>query len=268
MGLVIDSLPLVLHGRRSLLSELSGLAFLTIGERLVAHISFDWILVKGGQGEDLTLVGESAKDVIWALQTFKYNNWEVEIFSSVEEVSLVKEWVSRNGVGLVDRVSLYSTEDESLNLSVASAFKQGLQECWLGKGDHWREVMMKLNRRGFFKKGLLPLEKGERANDMVAMLKEPVFRDLVSDLKGKKTDQGETRDELIKSIEGYIRHPEILDEGCDLLVRARAEGGLLESVLRLLARDQVDPVGCIILAQQDRETSVDQVSPMFEVGID
>ena len=113
-----------------------------------------------------------------------------------------------------------------------------------------------------------PFEKGERKNDMVALLKEQVFQNLVSDLKMKQNKENQTRGELIKLIEYYITHPEIVDMERDLLALAKAEGGLLESVLKLLARDQFDPVGCVILAQQDREIQVDKVSPLLEVDID
>lgn len=115
---------------------------------------------------------------------------------------------------------------------------------------------------------LLPLGKGERKNDMVALLKERVFRDLVSDLKTKQKEEGGTRGELIKLIGGYAKHLEIVGTECDMLVRAKAEGDLLESVLRLLALDQFDPLGCIILAQRDRGLQVDQVSSLLQVDID
>jgi hypothetical protein len=118
------------------------------------------------------------------------------------------------------------------------------------------------------RKGLLTFERGERKNDMVALLREPIFREIVSNLREGQIGEYESRGELIRLIESYIKHPEIVSTEHDLLVRARAEGGLLESVLKLLARDQFDPVGCIILAQQDRELNVDKVSSLLEVDID
>jgi hypothetical protein len=115
---------------------------------------------------------------------------------------------------------------------------------------------------------LLPREKGERENDMVALLNEETFRDLVSNLRMKKSEDSETRGELIKAIESYVKYIEKIGTECDLFERAKVEGILLESVLRLLAQDHLDPLGCIILAQQDREIQVDKVSPVFEVDVE
>lgn len=145
---------------------------------------------------------------------------------------------------------------------------------WGGEVDTLRECRLEEVIKGeksathSFVGVLLPAEKGGRKNDMVALLKEKVFRDLVSDLKTRRNEDRETRSELIKLIGSYVKHIEIVGTECDLLVRARAEGDLLESVLRLLARDQFDPLGCIILAQQDREIKVDTVSSLLEVDID
>jgi len=47
-------------------------------------------------------------------------------------------------------------------------------------------------------------------------------------------------------------------------VRAKVAGNLLESVLKLMVRDRFDPVGCIILAQQDREITLDTMPPLLE----
>jgi hypothetical protein len=131
-----------------------------------------------------------------------------------------------------------------------------------------KRVMKKLYRRGPVGKRLLPLAREKGINDMVAMLKAPVFRELMLVLKQKQVKENETRGELIKLIEGYIKHPGIVNQEYDLLARAKAEGELLESVLRLLARDQFDPIGCIILAQQDRELQVDQMSSLLKVDIE
>jgi hypothetical protein len=132
-----------------------------------------------------------------------------------------------------------------------------------------KRVMEKLHRKGFLKNGFLPHRRKKETNDMVAMLKEPVFRELLLVLKTKKAQDNQTRVELIKSIEDYIKHPEIISPEYDLLMRAKVEGNLLESVLRLLMRDRFDPVGCIILAQQDRELNVDydQMSPLSQVDL-
>lgn len=115
---------------------------------------------------------------------------------------------------------------------------------------------------------LLPLEKGEGKNNMVALLKDKTFRDLVSSLKTKQNDDSGTRGELIKTIGNYAKHLEMVGMECDLLERARVEGILLESVLKLLVQDQFDPLGCIILAQQDRGIQVDKVSSLFEVDVE
>jgi hypothetical protein len=132
-----------------------------------------------------------------------------------------------------------------------------------------RPIEMESPVKDFIIRGkFLPLLKGERNNEMVALLKEPVFRDLMSSLKTKRGKGCETRGELIKLIEDCIKHPEIVSQESDMLIRAEAEGRLLESVLRLLERDQFDPVGCMILAQQDRGVSVEQVSSLLEVDID
>ena len=114
---------------------------------------------------------------------------------------------------------------------------------------------------------VLSCETGERENDMVALLKEKTFRDLVSNLKTKKNKGSENRGELIKKIGNYAKYLEVVGTECDLFERAKVEGILLESVLRLLAQDQLDPLGCIILAQQDREIQVDKVSSLLEVDI-
>jgi hypothetical protein len=269
MGLIIDSLPVVFHGKRTCCSELSGLGFLVSGETPVVHINLGGVLIHESLGQDSNFVGGSVTGAVWALRTFKYNGWEVEIFSSGRAVSLAEAWVAQNGGGnLVDRILVYSGEEESLNRSVKDASEGSTCNFWFGKGVGWFDVMTKLERRGFLRRGLLPLEKGERTNDMVAMLKEPVFRDLVADLKARQTGTDETRDELIKLIENYARHPGIVNSEHDMLDRAKFEGYLLETVLRLLARDRFDPVGCIILAQQDRGTPVAQVSPLLEVDLE
>ena len=129
-------------------------------------------------------------------------------------------------------------------------------------------VMKRLHRKGFLRNGFLPPRRKRETVDMVAMMKEPVFLELMLDLKTRKTLDNQTRGELIKLIEGYTKHPEIVNSDYDLLMRAKVEGGLLECVLKLLMRDRFDPVGCIILAQQDRETAIDKVSPLLEVDVD
>jgi vacuolar-type H+-ATPase subunit E/Vma4 len=98
---------------------------------------------------------------------------------------------------------------------------------------------------------------------MTESLQEPIFQEILSDLRLGGIEDNESRDELIKIIENYIRHPVIVDLKYDMLARAKVEGYLLESVLKLLARDQFDPVGCVILAQQDIEIKVDGMSSMF-----
>jgi hypothetical protein len=131
--------------------------------------------------------------------------------------------------------------------------------------------MVRLYRRGFLERGLLPLKKRAEGNrDMIASFREPIFREIVSDLRSEveKDEEGQSREELVRSLESFIRHPGILNPTQDMLDRARVAGGLLESVLKLLVRDRFDPVGCIILAQQDRETKVDQVPPLPEDDVE
>lgn len=144
---------------------------------------------------------------------------------------------------------------------------------WGGEVDTIRECCLeevvkgeKLANHSFV--GVVLPEKGERETDMVALLKDGVFQDLMSNLKTKKSKDVESRSELIKTIGNYAKHLEKVGTECDLLERAKVEGILLESILRLLVRDQFDPIGCIILAQQDRETQVDQVSSLFEAGVE
>lgn len=129
-------------------------------------------------------------------------------------------------------------------------------------------VMKRLHRKGLLRSGALPPTRKRETDDMVALLKEPIFLDLMVVLKTKKTSDTQTRGELIKLIESYIKHPEIVNPEYDLLMRAKVEGGLLESVLKLLMRDRFDPVGCIILAQQDRELQVDKMPSMSKVDLD
>jgi len=132
----------------------------------------------------------------------------------------------------------------------------------------FRRVMKRLHRKRLIRKGLFSLDRKQEIDDMVAMLKEPIFREVMLVSKRRQIQDNQTRGELIKLIENYIRHPELVSSEYDLLMRAKVEGGLLECVLKLLARDQFDPVGCIILAQQERELQVDKVSPMSKVDLE
>jgi hypothetical protein len=116
--------------------------------------------------------------------------------------------------------------------------------------------------------GLLPFGEEERKNDMVALLKEPIFQDMLSDLKARSIKYRESREDLIKAIESYVTHPVVVSTEHDMLERAKVEGCLLECVLKLLARDRFDPLGCMILAQQDRDMNVDQMSSLSQVDFD
>lgn len=129
-------------------------------------------------------------------------------------------------------------------------------------------VMRRLHRKRMTGREPLPLDRKKGGNDMVAMLKEPIFREVLLSLKTRQVSSSETRGDLIKLIEEYIKHPEIVSPEYDLLLRAKVEGSLLACVLKLLARDRFDPIGCIILAQQDRELQVDPVSSLFQVDLD
>jgi hypothetical protein len=274
MALIIDFLPIIFSGRKPEFNpDYTQVVFQDPEDTPVVYIEFVGVLMKDNRGKGLRIVEEPVLNAIWALQVFKYNGWEVEIFSLGAEVSIIMKWISRYAPGLVNRIKECCLEEiikeEKLtDHSLMDVFASGCKEYWFEKEVNWVEIMTTLNKMGFLRKGLLPLEKGERKSDMVALLKEKVFEDLVSDLKTKKNKSGETRGELIKLIESYVKHLEMVGMECDLLVRAKAEGGLLESVLRLLERDQFDPLGCIILAQQDREIQVDKVSSLLEVDVD
>jgi hypothetical protein len=274
MNLIIDFLPIIFSSRRPDFNpDYTQMVFQGFEDTPIVYIEFVGVLMKDSQGKGLRIVEEPVLNAIWALQVFKYNGWGVEIFSLGAEVSIIMKWVSRYAPGLVNRINECCLEEiikrEKLaNHSLMDVSASSCKESWFGKGVNWVGIMTMLNRMGFLRRGLLPLENGERKNDMVALLKDKVFGDLVSDLKTKRNEDNETRGEIIKLIESYVKHLEIVGTECDLLVRAKAEGGLLESVLRLLARDRFDPLGCIILAQQDREIQVDKVSSLLEVDVD
>jgi hypothetical protein len=265
MNLIIDFLPIIFSGRRPDFNPgYTQLVFQDFEDTSVVHIEFVGILMKDNREGNLRVVEEPVLNAIWALQVFKHNGWEVEIFSLGEGVDIIREWVSRYAPGLVNRIKECCWEEGIKEEKLANHLLVNM----FGKEVNWVGVMTMLNRVGFLRRGLLPLESERRRNDMVAMLKEKVFQDLVSGLKTRQKEDRETRGELIKLIEGHVKHLEFVGTEGDLLVRAKAEGDLLESVLRLLARDQFDPLGCIILAQQNREIYVDKVSPLLEVDVD
>ena len=239
----------------------------------VVCIGFTVLLMKERRKEGLRPFGKPVPHAIWALEVFKHNGWGVEIFCTGEEVGTVRQWVYWHAPGLVDLVNEYrptqvTGKERWLDRSLVGVFMGDRDKGWWEKGVDLRDIMMRLDRRGFLRKGLLPLERGEMKNEMIALLKEPIFRELMLALKARQVEDNETRSELIKLIEDYIKHPGIVSSEYDLLKRARAEGQLLESVLKLLARDQFDPVGCVILAQQDRGLQVDQMSSLSQVDID
>jgi hypothetical protein len=239
----------------------------------VVSINFEGALVRNGE-DFVESIGEPIPNAIWALRVFKHNNWEVEIFSERAEVDHLWGWVSCHAKGLVDRINESRPIDDSgqnqkTGPFPVDAFIDSRNESWLDREIDWVEVMVRLYRKGFLERGLLLSDdKDEREKDMIETLMEPLFREIVSDMETDELEAMESREDLIREIESYVKRLDIVNSQHDTLARAKVAGGLLESVLKLLVKNRFDPVGCIILAQQYREKGFDSVSSLFETDIE
>ena len=121
----------------------------------VAAIDFDNTLAKyaGWKGSDH--VGKPRKNAIWALECFKHNGWEVEIFTSRKDTEPVWAWIKHYAHGLIQRVN--ETRDHSGEKAFkpkADIFIDDRSEYWIGRELDWVEVMERLKRRGFMPNGL------------------------------------------------------------------------------------------------------------------
>lgn len=108
-------------------------------------------------------IGEPRPNAVWALNCFKYNGWDVTLFTNREESQAIWDWVEKFASGSVDRVN-ECRKDPDLKNSLGRAsmkpavdlFIDDRQEYWFGRELDWVEVMERLQSLGVFSKGLLP----------------------------------------------------------------------------------------------------------------
>lgn len=231
--------------QKTRVNKLELIEFPTYGNTPVVSIDFDGTLAEydGWKGHDHT--GKPLPGAIWALKVFQHNGYEVEIFTSRTRMDFVWRWVYDHAHGLVKRVN--KTRKISKNHSckpVVDIFIDDKSEYWVGKKVNWREIIRRLLKRGFFPRGIL---EGE---EMLGILDVSEFRDYLCDIQEESDICGQNKDVLGEIERYFLENSKALNEEKDQVHRATVGGKLLHSVLVLLTQQNLDPFGCLLLANQ------------------
>lgn len=131
-------------------------------------IDFDGTLAKYHGWKGPSVLGRPRENAIWALRCFKYNGWDVEIFTNRDEVKYIWMWVRKWAPCLVDRVN-ESRESAGKERGRGKSSKPSVDlfvddrswETW-GEELDWVRVMRVLESKGLMPKGLLELTPVKR----------------------------------------------------------------------------------------------------------
>lgn len=130
--------------------------FPMFGTPIVA-IDFDGTLAEysGWKGHDV--VGEPRKNAVWALECFKENGWEIEIYTNRCILPPIWEWVAKYAPGTIHRVNesrkLY-LEKEGEPISHKPKVDMFIDDrSWYRFGEEldWVEIMNHLSQKGLLK---------------------------------------------------------------------------------------------------------------------
>lgn len=126
-------------------------------------IDFDDTLAEytGWQGPHV--VGPPRENAVWALQCFKHNGWEVEIFTSRSLTDPIWNWVEKYAPNTVMRINdtrpahPHDVPGRESHKPKVDLFIDDRTPEFIGEDLNWLKIMEGLNQKGLLSKGLLPL---------------------------------------------------------------------------------------------------------------
>lgn len=125
-------------------------------------IDFDGTLAEYDHWRGPDHVGEPRKNAVWALECFKLNGWEIEIFTCRSVKEPIWRWVETYAPGTVDRVNetRHTPKDDFGRDSPKPRVDLFIDDrSWetFGEDLSWEKVMKTLDAKGLFPEGLKPL---------------------------------------------------------------------------------------------------------------
>lgn len=117
---------------------------------------------EGWRGDDH--IGNPRKNAIWALNCFKQNGWEVEIFTNRHKTKPIWQWLEKWAPGLVDRINetRATRKDEEPTVKghkpKVDLFIDDRSWETFGEELDWVTVIQRLDSKGMFPRGLVPMK--------------------------------------------------------------------------------------------------------------
>jgi hypothetical protein len=187
-------------------------------------------------------------EALWALRVFCHNDWKVVIMTERDELSLTRDWVNQYFRGKENRIEYCDLRDR--NYFNVDLIIDDRSDYWIGRQFNWSEVVQRLFIRGLLNQGLLPKDE----DSMMEILEDRNFSEYMEEVRGDLRNNAHEND--IQDLERYAFETiEAVSSDSDRIYRALVGGHLLRTVLSLLTKQRFDPLGCLLLAQQEKKES-------------